>query len=95
MTLFLVLTHQYFDAIVNGDKTEEYRLVTPYWTRRLWKRHYDSITLNRAYGSREITAGRLVLPWRGVYRRTITHPHFGDSPVEVFAIRLTDPLATT
>jgi len=95
MTLFLVLKHEYFDAIVIGAKTEEYRLITPYWTRLLWKRHYDTITLSRAYAPRGETAGRLVLPWRGVYRRTITHPHFGDSPVEVFAIRLTDPLATT
>ncbi|MCZ4321408.1 hypothetical protein [Pseudomonas anguilliseptica] len=31
---------------------------------------------------------RLVLPWRGYRLAIITHPHFGETPVEVFAINV-------
>ncbi|PLG09327.1 RNA-binding protein, partial [Klebsiella pneumoniae] len=29
-----------------------------------------------------------IRPWRGFSRSVITHPHFGDCPVEVFAIHV-------
>lgn len=29
-----------------------------------------------------------IRPWRGFSRNVITHPHFGDYPVEVFAIHV-------
>jgi len=29
---------------------------------------------------------RIVQPYRGFERQTITHPHFGPDPVQVFAI---------
>jgi ASC-1-like (ASCH) protein len=34
-TLHLSLKREYFEAIRAGTKTEEYRLCTPYWQRRL------------------------------------------------------------
>jgi hypothetical protein len=36
-TLKLVLTHKWYDMIESGEKTEEYRDITPYWVRRLVK----------------------------------------------------------
>lgn len=87
-TLTLPLKGEYFDAIRNGTKHEEYREVTPYWLKRLVDRSYDSIVLTRGYPRADDHARRLVKPWRGYIERTITHPHFGPEPVRVFAIRV-------
>lgn len=84
--LTLPLKGIYFDAIRDGTKTEEFRLCTPYWRKRLEGRTYDRIVLTKGYPSADDAARRLVLPWRGYRVTTITHPHFGDKPVEVFAI---------
>ncbi|ALJ98262.1 RNA-binding protein [Brucella phage BiPBO1] len=89
--LTLPLKAEYFDAIRDGTKTEEYRLANAYWTRRLhnmWGSmlSFDGIVLARGYPKRDDAERRLELPWRGFTRKTITHPHFGPDPVEVFAI---------
>lgn len=34
-TLHLVLKHKWYDMIDSGVKTEEYREITPYWTKRI------------------------------------------------------------
>lgn len=84
--LRLALKGEYFDQIVSGEKTEEYRLVGKYWDRRLKDRKYDGIVLTKGYpalGDEDRTIRR---PWKGYVLKTITHPHFGDDPVEVYAI---------
>ena len=86
--LTLPLNFIYFDQIKAGTKVEEFRLRTPFWTRRLAGRSYDRIVLTRGYPARDDHERRLVLPWRGLRETTITHPHFGPDPVEVFAIRV-------
>lgn len=86
--LHLPLKGVWFDQIVSGEKTHEFRLVTPFWTKRLEGRSYDLIELSRGYPPRGDETRRIRRPWRGFDRRTITHPHFGDEPVEVFAIRV-------
>jgi len=88
-TLTLALKGIYFDQIRSGDKTEEYRLITPYWSKRLEGRDYDQIILTKGYPKSDDIARRLTLPWQGFERKTITHPHFGKDPVEVYAIRVT------
>jgi hypothetical protein len=85
-TLTLPLNGIYFDQIKAGTKTEEYRLVTDFWSKRLVARRYDQIVLTRGYPKADDAARRLTLPWRGYEVKTITHPHFGPDPVEVFAI---------
>ena len=85
-TLHLPLKGVYFDQIRAGTKTEEYRLMTPYWRKRLEGRSYDSIMLSRGYPPREQSALFLERPWRGYSIKTIQHEHFGPEPVEVFAI---------
>lgn len=89
-TLHLHLKAEYFNAIAAGTKTEEYRKCTPYWTKRIEGREYDQIVLYYGYLSTHKVAHNvtIVLPYRGYKVRTITHPHFGPEPVEVFAIRL-------
>lgn len=91
--LHLALKGEYFDAIKAGTKTEEYRLCTPYWMKRLASPFglYDRIVLTRGYPRRDDHERRLVLPWQGYTIKTITHPHFGLHPVQVYAIKvLTD-----
>ena len=87
--LTLALNGFYFDAIRDGSKVEEFRLRTDYWRKRLEGRSYDRIVLTRCYPARDDHARRLVLPWRGYREITLTHPHFGADPVEVFAIKVT------
>ena len=87
-TLTLPLKGEYFDQIKAGAKAEEFRLVTPYWRRRLEGRTYDRIELTRGYPLRNDAARRLVFPWKGYRTATITHPHFGPDPVEVYAINV-------
>lgn len=87
-TLTLSLKREYFDAIRDGSKTEEFRLVTPYWRKRLEGKAFDDIVLTLGYPARYDWTRRLLRPWRGYEIKTITHPHFGPDPVQVFAIRV-------
>jgi hypothetical protein len=87
-TLTLPMKGIYFDQIAAGTKPEEYRLRTEYWRKRLDGRVYDQIVLTKGYPKANDHARRMVLPWRGFTWKTITHPHFGPEPVEVFAIRV-------
>lgn len=84
--LYLPLKGEYFDAIRAGTKPEEFRLCTPYWRARLAGTPPTEIELMRGYPAKHDTQRRLRLPWRGYTIKTITHAHFGPSPVEVFAI---------
>src|SRR5258708_591379 len=76
-TLTLSLKREYFDAIKNGEKPEEYRLDTPYWRKRLYMRHYGRIVLTLGYPRADDHERRIIKPWRGYVERTIQHPHFG------------------
>ncbi|MHC8353789.1 ASCH domain-containing protein [Pseudomonas sp. LB3P81] len=87
-TLTLALKGEYFDAIKAGTKPEEFRLLTPYWRKRLEGRSYERIELTKGYPARGDQPRRLSLPWRGYRVTTITHPHFGSEPVLVFAINV-------
>ena len=86
--LILNLKAEYFQAIKDGSKSEEYRLRTDYWRRRLEDRVFSHIELRLGYPKRG-TKGRILLrQWRGLRVTAITHPHFGPNPVEVYAIKV-------
>jgi len=87
-TLTLPLKREYFEAIKAGAKPEEYRLVTPYWRKRLEGRCYDTIELTCGYPKRDDKSRRLTRPWKGYRITTLTHPHFGPDPVQVYAINV-------
>lgn len=89
--LHLALRGEYFDAIRAGNKVEEYRLMTPYWRKRLVGRSYDLLVLTRGYPRVDDEERRLTLPYRGYAVKDITHPHFGPEPVAVFALNV-EPL---
>lgn len=88
MDLILPLKGEYFDAIKAGTKTEEFRLCTLYWKKRIEGRRYGHVILTRGYPKRDDYARRLVLPWKGWAMKVITHPHFGPDKVSVYAINV-------
>lgn len=86
--LILPLKTEYFQAIREGNKLEEFRLRTPYWRKRLEGKTFNNVVLTCGYPKRDDQARRLTLPWRGCRVTTIKHPHFGPAPVEVYAINV-------
>lgn len=86
--LHLNLKRDYWFQIESRVKPEEYRLKTNYWAKRLVDRNYNNIIIKRGYPSKGDTSKILTRPWLGYTVRTITHPHFGPNPVEVFAIKV-------
>jgi hypothetical protein len=87
-TLTLPLKAEFFEAIKDGSKTEEFRLATDYWATRLVGRTYDRIVLTKGYPARDDHARRLERPWRGYESKSITHSFFGPKPVHVYAIKV-------
>ena len=88
MDLHLNLKGEYFDQIKAGIKKEEYRLYNSYWEKRLKNKSFDKIILKRGYPKKDDRSKVIKRPWHGYTVRVITHPHFGNEPVSVFAIRV-------
>ena len=65
--LHLNLYRKYFDEIVSGKKTIEYRDKTPYWTTRLSNKKYDYIYFRNGYSK---DAPMMLVEYKGV---TITN----------------------
>jgi hypothetical protein len=86
--LHLSLKREYFEAIKSGVKIWEYRLQTDYWSKRLVGRHYDRVELSLGYPPAGDQERRISRPWNGYLCEVITHPHFGDKPVSVYAIKV-------
>ncbi|MEQ0259423.1 ASCH domain-containing protein [Klebsiella sp. CN_Kp075] len=93
--LQLAVKGEYFDAMKCGEKTEEYRLYNEYWRSRLicgawadFPRKYDRLIITKGYPRKDDTSRRIDVKYNGFEIKTITHPHFGDKPVKVFAIKV-------
>ncbi|ATF60242.1 ASCH domain-containing protein [Salmonella enterica] len=86
--LQLAVKGEYFDAMIRGEKTEEYRLVNDYWWTRLVGREFDRLIITKGYPKRDDKSRRIECKYRGYEIKQITHPHFGSEPVEVFAIKV-------
>lgn len=92
--LQLAVKGEYFDAMKCGEKLEEYRVVNPYWSKRLQEaltglpRAFDRLIITKGYPNRNDESRRIDIPYRGFEIKTITHPHFGPLPVLVFAIKV-------
>ena len=61
--LHLNLYRKYFDEIVSGKKTIEYRDKTPYWTSRLSNKKYDYIYFRNGYSK---DAPMMLVEYKGV-----------------------------
>lgn len=88
MNLTLAVKKQWFDDIKAGVKLEEYREQTPYWQKRLENRNYDKVIITMGYPKRDDMARRIEFDYAGYDKKTITHPHFGNRPTDVYAIKL-------
>ncbi len=84
--LTLNLKFEYFDAIRAGEKLEEFRLRNDYWSKRLVGHQFTGIILRKGYPKSGDTERELIVPWNGYREITLTHPHFGTEPVDVFAL---------
>jgi hypothetical protein len=52
--LQLAVKGEYFDAMIRGEKTEEYRLCNDYWNKRIMFREYDRLIITKGYPKRHI-----------------------------------------
>lgn len=86
--LQLAVKGEYFDAMIRGEKTEEYRLCNDYWNKRIMFREYDRLIITKGYPKRDDSSRRIDAPYEGYEIKAITHPHFGPEPVKVFAIKV-------
>jgi len=87
-SLYLPVKAIYFEQIKAGTKTQEFRLLTPFWRKRLEGKTFDFVVVTKGYPARLDAARRLTFPWAGYELKTILHEHFGPVAVEVFAINL-------
>lgn len=88
-TLHLPLKREYFEAIRDGSKTEEFRLFNDFWRKRLEGKSFDSVVLTLGYPKADDDSRRIVRKWNGYVLKDITHPHFGNVSTRVFAIDVT------
>ncbi len=56
--------------------------------KRIMFREYDRLIITKGYPKRDDSSRRIDVPYDGYEIKTITHPHFGDKPVKVFAIKV-------
>lgn len=86
--LQVAVEQQYFDAMLSGEKTEEYREANQYWTRRLEGKEFDKVVVTWGYPSKTDKKRRIEMPFTGIEKKPILHPHFGYDPIEVYAIKI-------
>lgn len=67
----------------NGCKLQSECMV-----KRIMFREYDRLIITKGYPKRDDSSRRIDVPYSGYEIKTITHPHFGDKPVKVFAIKV-------
>lgn len=89
--LRLNLKTEYFNAIRDGSKPEEYRLASK-WEKRIVGKTFDEIHLLLGYPKRGDESRILRRKWNGYKVVERTHPHFGPDPVLVLAIDVTQEL---
>ena len=83
--LHIPMNGEYWCEIKSGEKPLEYRLCDDRWKKAMAK-EYDYVFFKYGYPKRDDWNKIIVEPYRGYEVQTITHPHFGSEPVEVFAI---------
>ena len=86
--LQLAVKGEYSDAIIRGEKTEEYRLCNDYWNKRIMFREYDRLIITKGYAKRDDYSRRIDVADDGYEIKTITNPHLGDKQVKVLAIKV-------
>lgn len=88
IALQLAVNGEYFDEMAAGTKVFEFRERNDYWRKRLENREYDRLVITKGYPSRDDLSRRIEVPYLGYELQTITHKHFGNVPLDVYAIRV-------
>lgn len=86
-TLTVNVKKVYFDQIKDHTKPYEFRLDNLYWQKRLIGKKYDIFEVRCGYpknGDKERIIRRKYL---GYEKQIIIHEHFGETSVDVFAIK--------
>lgn len=47
--LHLTIKKKWFDMILSGEKTEDYREITPYWNVRILGKKFDAVLIRNGY----------------------------------------------
>ena len=81
--LHLTLHRRYFDQIAIGVKKNEYRDMTPYWTKRLLGKVYDEVHFRNGYS---IDRPFMRVQWLGI-QSDITNRRFVTGLGEVLEIK--------
>ena len=84
--LRLNLKKKWWQQIRDGEKHNEMRLATDYWQKRLMGREYDEIHLCLGYPKKGDESRILKRKWQQVIKKIVRHEEFGEKPVEVFVI---------
>jgi hypothetical protein len=82
--LFIILKGEYFHQIAGGTKTEEYRIASDYWAKKIIDRQYSHIIFQLGYSA---TAPRMTVEYLG-YKKKIIPSIVYNGQVEVFALKL-------
>lgn len=92
--LRLPVKKEYFEQILSGTKTEEYREVKEYWGKRIVK-EYDEVWITLGYPASDEEDKILKFKWSGYEIKEITHKEFGNIPTKVYAIQLEERVYDT
>lgn len=84
--LTLNLKTEYWEAILKGEKTEEYRECKDYWKKRLEGKNYDLICLCKGYPRKNDCQRRMFRFWNGFTTKFIRHKQFGPCWTHVYAV---------
>ena len=87
-TLYLSVKKKYFDQIKANTKKEEFRVIKPYWIKRLQGVDYDFIEIMCGYPKKGDTSKRINRPYKGYVKKIVEHPEWNNKPTPVFAIFL-------
>ena len=101
-TLHLTLKKKWFDMILSGEKTEEYRDFKPYWHKRLsvhakngdWIKHkdFDVVIFKNGYSK---NAPTMIVECKRIYVNTSSKLHWGaEWGVNYYKIELGAILST-
>jgi hypothetical protein len=90
ITLRLAVKREYFEQIKSGDKMEEYRIINKYWINRIAEKSFDVLTITLGYPKSGDKEKELHFKYNGYKIKEINHKHFGNKPVLVFAIDLSE-----
>lgn len=84
--LFLTIKKEFFDQILSGEKSEEYRKISDFYISRIENKEYDFVILQNGYRK---DSRRLMAEYLGYEKKIITTKIYGET--EVFALKLKNP----